>query len=594
VNPLPAVTSVTVSWTGVGSPIAGYTAQAYLAPTGQSPSATQLACLAPYSAATNSYSCTIHGLAYNTQYVFGVFAFSGGGTGPLSAFSNAITLTPALAQTITFGPIADQSFLVGSMLIHGSSDSGLPVRYTTNTPSVCTIDVSNGALLHFNAAGTCTVTASQGGLTSGGATTNYLPATLVAQSFSITPVDADPLAIVESDSDANDVRVVTFEVDWSKALNLGGSSFVNYEVNWAPHCSATDATCTSFAAATTLSATVTNIATNEYAIAGLTPNMLYDVRVRVNTAKGPSAWSDSLTALIFGAPGAPTAVTAMQATGPGAAKVSWTESTDNGGTPITGYTAEALIAGTLTSTGNTCTAPTLRLGGPMSCTITGLSGSAFYIFRVEAINSVGSTVSTVTDPPLSVGIAQTISINNDTEPHNLGIITLVASATSGLPLSYSVASATPLYTTPSGWSGSRTVCSVGANGKVIIDLAGTCTIRATQDGKDGLGNATYYAAAAAQMATITVTASAPSEVQNGSVRSGSRILLAGWSAPAHDGGAPITGYVISWLPSATPNATPSVLNLPAGTTSRLITGLTNGVTYTVNVQAVNAAGLIGP
>jgi hypothetical protein len=446
-------------------------------------------------------------------------------------------------------------------------------------------------LLHVVTAGTCTVTAAQNGLDKNGTTTNYAPATSITLSFAITGVLPDPTAIVENDADT-DVRGVVFEVDWLQAVNLGGSAFRHYEIKWAPQVpgvSANDATAGS--------ATVTDIAVIDYDIRGLLANVLYDVQVRVVTAFGVSPWSDPILALTYHSPGQPTAVSVVAAASPGAATVTWTEPVDNGGTPITGYTAEALVAGNLAATGNFCTAPSQGGVTPavLSCTISGLNGSTSYAFRVDVVNGVGGSVSTVT-PSLSLGIVQTISLGNISQAHSRATVkmpasnpALPASASSGLPLAYSVSSSTPLY----GAQGSRTVCSVDAHGVITIDLVGTCTIVASQNGKDARGVPTYYSAAASQSSTITVTATAPSEVQNATAQSGDQTLTLAWTAPASDGGAPITHYRVIWYPSATPGVAANQIDVSGSSTGYTISSLKNGVTYTVMVQALNAAGLLG-
>jgi hypothetical protein len=592
--------SATVTWTGLGvsAPVTSYQVKALvLAVDGHTTTPTNFNCLAPYSASSEStgYSCVVHGLAYGTNYVFAVLGINGAGSGAASPISNALTLAPTLSQTITFGALADpQSILVGSLSLHASSDSGLPVTFTSSTPSVCSIDGGNGSLLNFVSGGLCTITASQSGLAGNGSTSNYSAATSVSRSFAITLVLPDPAQIVEADSDTSDVRGVVYEIDWTRAVKLGGSTFSYYEVKWAPHVAGVSAN-----DATAGTAHVTDAAVLDYDISGLLPNVLYDVQVRVVTAYGVSAWSDPLLAMTYHSPGVPTAVSvaAVGPTSPGAAVVTWTEPVDSGGTPILGYTAEALVASNLASTGNVCTAPTQGGVTPavLSCTIGGLNGNTSYVFRVSAINAVGSSLSALTSS-LNIGVAQTISIGNISQAHSRAVVrmpsgssaSLPAAASSGLPLTYSVSSSTPLY----GAQGSRTVCSVDAQRVITIDLVGTCQIVASQNGNDSTGAATYYSAAPSVTATITVTGTQPSEVQNVTASSGDGTLLLNWAEPANDGGAPITNYRVIWYPSASPAST-SHFDALGSATAYTIKGLTNGVTYTVTVQALNAAGLLG-
>jgi hypothetical protein len=80
------------------------------------------------------------------------------------------------AQAITFGPIAAQK-VGGSLTLSASSNSGLWVTFSSNTPSVCTI---SGNWVSLVTAGTCSTSASQ----SGGYP--YSAAAPVLQTFAVT------------------------------------------------------------------------------------------------------------------------------------------------------------------------------------------------------------------------------------------------------------------------------------------------------------------------------------------------------------------------------------------------------------------------
>ena len=81
-------------------------------------------------------------------------------------------------QSITFDSPRNQTIGVASSLLVATSSSGLPVSFTANTYSVCTV---SGTALTLVALGTCTVSASQIG---NGA---YAPAPIVSRSFTVNP-----------------------------------------------------------------------------------------------------------------------------------------------------------------------------------------------------------------------------------------------------------------------------------------------------------------------------------------------------------------------------------------------------------------------
>ncbi|HKT50367.1 MAG TPA: fibronectin type III domain-containing protein [Candidatus Angelobacter sp.] len=61
-----------------------------------------------------------------------------------------------------------------------------------------------------------------------------------------------------------------------------------------------------------------------------------------------------------------------------------------------------------------------------------------------------------------------------------------------------------------------------------------------------------------------------------------------WTAPADDGGSPITSYTVTALVGGVVTGTPVTVAAP--TTSAVVSGLTNGTTYTFTVHATNGIG----
>ena len=59
-----------------------------------------------------------------------------------------------------------------------------------------------------------------------------------------------------------------------------------------------------------------------------------------------------------------------------------------------------------------------------------------------------------------------------------------------------------------------------------------------------------------------------------------------WDVPDENGGAPITGYQISWIAGDTSG----MESISTTTTSYIITGLAPGTLYDIDVVAVNRVG----
>jgi hypothetical protein len=128
-------------------------------------STTPAVCQASGNAATllSTGACSIEA----TQAGDGTFA-------PAVPFTRTFTVTATNAQTIVFGPLSNVAVETPPFTIGATATSGLPVTFTSTTPSICTVNESTVTIF---GAGTCTITASQPG------DGTYAAAVPVSQSF---------------------------------------------------------------------------------------------------------------------------------------------------------------------------------------------------------------------------------------------------------------------------------------------------------------------------------------------------------------------------------------------------------------------------
>ncbi|PTA49088.1 hypothetical protein C9I43_15610 [Shewanella morhuae] len=388
---------------------------------------------------------TVTGLTNGVSYTFIVTAtnsatFTGGG----SAASNSVT--PASPQLITFTNPGAQDF--GSApTISATSDSGLPVMFTSATTGVCTIA---GGSLTFVAVGSCTINANQVGNGS------YLAATEVARTFTVNAVTPGiPTAAVATAGDtqaslafsapvftggavitgytvtaspggitgtgaASPIAVTgltngvsyTFTVTATNAAGTGGASAASGAITPAAAQVITFSNpgAQNFGTSPTLTATsdsgltptFTSMTTGVCSITGV--GQLTFVSVGTCTinadqvgngsylAAAQVSRSFSVNAIVAGAPTAPTA-TAGDAT----ASISFTAPALTGGAAITGYTVTSSVGG-LTGSGTT---------SPI--TVAGLANGTAYTFTVTATNTAGTGAASVATNSVTPNGAPTIT-----------------------------------------------------------------------------------------------------------------------------------------------------------------------------------------
>lgn len=267
-------------------------------------------------------------------------------------------------------------------------------------------------------------------------------------------------------------------------------------------------------------------------------------------------------------PGTPT-ITSLVASA-GSAVLTWTAPASNGGGSITSYTVTYTTASNVTVT--------LDNVSGTSSTVTGLINGTAYTFRVAAVNVAGqgSFSSTLTATPSSspsAPVSLTATAGNAfvslswEAPLSTGGSTIESYT---LRYTFGVASRTL-----TGLTGTSTVVSNLVNG--TLHTFYLSAVNTTGSGTESSG------VQATPSSSIVTTPFAPMNLKC-TTYVGQLDLT--WTEPSVTGGAPITSYIVKYISS--PEGTRTQTGITS--TQTTLTGLTNGIAYTLTVAAVNSAG----
>jgi hypothetical protein len=302
-------------------------------------------------------------------------------------------------------------------------------------------------------------------------------------------------------------------------------------------------------------------ASSPIVVTDLTNGTAYTFTVTATNAvgEGPAATSNTVTPVTV--PGAPTGVTASA--GNAQATVSFTAPASNGGSPITSYTVTSTPGGISQD------------GASSPIVVTGLKNGTAYTFTVKATNAAGTGVASspsnkvtpMTIPGAPTGVKATAGNGQAT-------VSFTAPASNG---GSPITSYTVYYTYFNGITFIRLTVNGALSPIVVKGLTNGSTyqfaVTATNAVGEGLMSANSNAVTPATVpgAPTGVTASA-----------GNAQAAVSFTAPASDGGSPITSYTVT--------STPGGVTKQGTTSPIVVTGLKNLIPYTFTVKATNTAG----
>jgi hypothetical protein len=439
-----------------------------------------------------------------------------GTSGSLSA-SVLVTVVVGQAQTITFTSIPTQT--VGTPLtLTATASSSLGVSYTATPSTVCTV---SGSTATFIGSGSCSITASQFG------NSNYTAAAPVVQTFNVN----------------GESQMITFGSVSTQTvgtlLTLGATASsklaVSYSASPSTVCTVSGTTVT-FVGAGNCTITASQSGNSTYAAA---TSVSQTFTVKSNQSFALSLSSPSVT-ILSGGQGATDLITVTPAGG-------FSSAVTLSATLPQGISDAFVQPGNVTSTNAlfVLAAGASVKPGAYVIPIGGASGSL--------TASVNLNVTVTGTQTITFGTIATQTIGTP--------LTLAATATSGLAVSYSASPAT--------------VCTVSGTTATFVG-AGSCTITASQAGNS------YYSAATSVSQSFTVKATGPSFTLTAATATLSQVPGAATGVTDAISIVPANGF--------TGTVTFTVSGIPAGVDYAFTsTSSTTGTTFVIYVPAGVAA-----
>ena len=309
-------------------------------------------------------------------------------------------------------------------------------------------------------------------------------------------------------------------------------------------------------------------------ISGLTNGQAYSFKVAAKNLVGAGPIA-ATAAIPIGPPSPPTAVAAVP--GSSQATVSWSAPPPNGTSAVTGYVVTPYVGAAPQTVLAKSVGPSVS-----SVSLTGLTNVTAYTFKVAAKNVAGTGALSVASAAITVG-APTAPVVSAVGSSGAAALSWTAPANNGAAVtSYVVttylgstlqSAKTHTLTCTQPCTPARTWTVTGlANGNVYTFRVVALNARGTSP---------------SGVTTIKIGApTLPGSPTSVHATAGSASATVSWVAPAN-GSATITAYVITPYKAGVAQPTITVVG---SVTTRTITGLTAGQSYTFKVAARSAVG----
>ena len=376
-------------------------------------------------------------------------------------------------------------------------------------------------------------------------------------------------------------------VAWSAPAEDGGANITHYKIRHI-RSDAADKSDANW----TVNDSIWTSGALRYALSGLTNGVEYDVQVRAVNAAGDGPWSATRTGTPLTRPGAPS----IDSVTPGdeTLAVAWSAPATDGGRDITSYDLRYIRSDAPSKADSNWTERDgIWTSGALRHILSGLTNGVEYDVQVRAVNAVGNGAwsGAGAGKPLTTPSAPTIdSVTPGDEtltvswsaPSDTG-----GSEVTGYDLRY-IRSDAPSKADVN-WTERDGVWSSGALHYTLSGLTNgvgyDLQVRAESSVSEGPWSPVGTG-------TPLTTPGAPSI---DSVTPGDETLAVAWSAPASNGGRDITGYDLRYIRSDAPNKADANWTVrdgiwTSGALRHILSGLTNGVDYDVQLRAVNAVG----